>query len=136
MIRRTLMRRAYNAGDWAKARSIAMKLVHIPKEQTLARSIIIRSLYNEGKFDEVIQLNLQWEDRFAYLVEKINSPKSKSPADFSRIKRIQSEQPEPMVKIPFDENSVVDNFHQEGSRLWMRHPHAVSYTHLTLPTKA
>ena len=127
MIRRTLMRRAYNAGDWAKARSIAMKLVHIPKEKILARSFIIRSLYNEGKFDEVIQLNLQWEDRFAYLVEKINSPKSKSPADFSRIKRIQSEQPEPMVKIPFDENSVVDNFHQEGSRLWMRHPHGYVY---------
>ena len=84
MIRRTLMRRAYNAGHWSKARTIAMKLVHIPKEQILAQSIIIRSLYNE-EIDEVIQLNLQWEDRFAYLVEKINNPKSKSPADISRI---------------------------------------------------
>ena len=127
MIRRTLMRRAYNAGDWTKARSIARKLVHIPKEQNLAQSIIIRSLYNEGKFDEVIELNLQWEDRFAYLVEKINNPKSKSPVDFSRIKRIQSEQPEPKVKIPFDEKSVVNNFYQEGSRVWMRHPHGYTY---------
>ena len=73
MIRRTLMRRAYNGGRWAKARAIADKLLHIPKEQDLARSVIIRSLYNEGKFDELIELNDLWGNRFDYLLEKMNN---------------------------------------------------------------
>ena len=127
MIRRTLMRRAYNGGRWAKARAIADKLLHIPKEQDLARSVIIRSLYNEGKFDELIELNDLWGNRFDYLLEKMNNSQSNSSADISRLQRIQLEQPQPKTEIVFDEKSTINNFSQENNRVWMRHPHGYTY---------
>ena len=127
MIRRTLMRRAYNGGRWAKARAIANKLLHIPKEQELARSVIIRSLYNEGKFDELIELNALWGNRFDYLLENMNNSQSNSSADFSRRQRIQLEQPQPKTEIEFDGKSTINNFSQENNRVWMRHPHGYTY---------
>lgn len=127
MIRRTLMRRAYNGGRWAQARDIANKLLHIPKEQDLARSVIIRSLYNEGKFDELIELNDQWGNRFDYLLEKMNHSHSKSSADVSRLQKIQLEQPQPKTEFKFDEQSIVNNFSQEYNRVWMRHPNGYTY---------
>ena len=126
MIRRTLMRRAYNGGRWAQARAIANKLLNIPKEQELARSVIIRSLYNEGKFDELIELNDQWENRFDYLLENMNNSQSKSSADISRLQRILLDQPQPKTEFEFDEQSTANNFFQENNRVWMRHPHGSS----------
>ena len=127
MIRRTLMRRAYNGGRWAQARAIANKLLNIPKEQELARSVIIRSLYNEGKFDELIELNDQWENRFDYLLENMNNSQSKSSADISRLQRILLDQPQPKTEFEFDEQSTANNFFQENNRVWMRHPHGYTY---------
>jgi len=46
MIRRTLMRRAYNSGRWQHARHYAYQLISNPKEQPLARSVMIRSYRN------------------------------------------------------------------------------------------
>jgi hypothetical protein len=121
------MRRAYNGGQWARARNIAKKLLHIPKEQELARSVIIRSLYNEGKFDELIELNVQWGNRFDYLLEKMNNSQSKSSSDISRLRGIQLKQPQPKNTFEFDEQSTANNFSQENNRVWMRHPHGYTY---------
>ena len=50
MIRRTLMRRAYNKGNWEKAKFHAYKIINIPKEQQLARDVLIRSCWNQDDF--------------------------------------------------------------------------------------
>ena len=127
MIRRTLMRRAYNGGRWAQARAIANKLLHIPKEQEIARSIIIRSHYNEGSFDRVIELNTIWGNNFQDLVDRIRHPKMRTNLENQRIEKIYSSQPKPKTNKPFDENSMINNFHQEGCRVWMRHPKGYTY---------
>ncbi|MEZ8032630.1 MAG: hypothetical protein QMC44_03135, partial [Candidatus Poseidoniaceae archaeon] len=67
MIRRTLMRRAYNNGYWINARFHASKIIDSPKEQQLARSVMIRSYWNEENFHEVIRLNSLWENAFPKL---------------------------------------------------------------------
>ncbi|MFQ3317542.1 MAG: hypothetical protein ACI8T6_000976, partial [Candidatus Poseidoniaceae archaeon] len=47
------MRRAYNNGYWINARFHASKIIDSPKEQQLARSVMIRSYWNEENFHEV-----------------------------------------------------------------------------------
>jgi len=121
MIRRILARRAYNAGKWGKARSIANKLIQIPSEQSFARSVIIRAYYNEGQFGKVVELNNQWGNEFDYLVHRIKNPDIQNTEKLTRIKKIQLEQPEPKFKQEFNETCMVENFHQEGQRVWMRH---------------
>ena len=70
MIRRTLMRRAYNLGKWERARFYAFKIISKPKERYLARSVIIRSYWNEGDYSKVLELNKKWEYQFNDLVER------------------------------------------------------------------
>jgi len=72
MIRRTLMRRAYNNGDFEKAILHAFKIIDSPKEQKLARSVIIRSYWNQKIFSEVIRLNDQWGITFKHYQTKQN----------------------------------------------------------------
>ena len=88
MLRRFLMRRAYNNRKWGQARKIANEILTIPKERKLARSIIIRSYYNEGEFEMVIKLNSQWDGDFQYLVERIRDPEVRFEANSERIKKI------------------------------------------------
>ena len=127
MIRRLLMRRAYNSRDWNRARGIAERLLHIPKEQQLARSIIIRSHFNEGSFDRVIELNSTWDNKFQHLVDRIKHPKLRTQTENQRIKNIYSSLPKPANEKAFDAITMINNFHQEGARVWMRHPEGYTY---------
>jgi len=65
MFRRVLMRRAYNAGRYEAARSHARLLLTNPKERTLARSVMVRSYWNEQAFQALIKTASEWEDDLA-----------------------------------------------------------------------
>ena len=41
------MRRAYNRGDWENARKYAMKIIDDPREEKLAKSVVLRSYWNQ-----------------------------------------------------------------------------------------
>ena len=56
MIRRWLMRRAYNLGQWEVAKQQARLLLTKPKEMELARSVYIRSCWHLNSFEEVVEL--------------------------------------------------------------------------------
>ena len=56
------MRQAYNSGNYAKARHHARKILHVPKEENLARSVIIRSHWNEEHFEDIVNLLREWND--------------------------------------------------------------------------
>ena len=137
MIRRVLMRRAYNKGNWEKARYHAFKIVEQPKEQKLARSVIIRSYWNEENFTEVVHLNSLWEDGFQELSEKAKySLKKKRHSDYKthhpRILNIHKSQPIPQYhEKQWNPEDIASNFCQEGSRLWMVHPQG--WTHWDMP---
>jgi hypothetical protein len=137
VFRRLLMRRSYNRGEWSRARDHAQKLINLPKEQDLARSVIIRSLWNQEEYAEVIRLNRLWDHSFkelsqkaAYIlaqhdptVEKIHHP---------RIIALHSSQPEPVNhRLTWNQENMTKNFVQEGRRLWMVHPNG--WTHWDMP---
>ena len=103
MMRRFLMRRSYNKGQWSKARAYANKIIHLPKEQDLARSVVIRSYFNEGLFAEVIHFNQKWGFEFEHLSEKaayklsLLNPESQKVLD-PRIKNLHASQPTPRLE--------------------------------------
>jgi hypothetical protein len=133
MMRRFLMRRSYNKGQWSQARTHANKIIHLPKEQDLARSVVIRSYFNEGLFAEVIHCNQKWGFEFEHLSEKaayklsLLNPTSQKIFD-PRIKKLHASQPAPTHRdAEWDPVDLCDNFIQEKNRLWMRHPHGWTY---------
>jgi len=65
------MRHAYNSGKWAKARLFANKLLTKKGENTLAKSVVIRSYWNEGHLERVDELLAIWvEDDLDFLRDK------------------------------------------------------------------
>jgi hypothetical protein len=48
------MRRAYNKGDWKIAKHHASKIINTPKEQELARSVLIRACWNQKEYSEKV----------------------------------------------------------------------------------
>ena len=133
MIRRFLMRRAYNSGNWEKARNYALKIINRSKEQELARSVVIRSYWNQENYSQVIKLNLLWGNKFQELSERANyslqksiSPDSKS--YHPKVIKIQKNQPKPKTDSKkWNDEELVDNFWQEGTRLWMIHPNGWTF---------
>ena len=138
MIRRTLMRRAYNKGDWQTAKHHASKLTNIPKEQELARSVLIRACWNQEDYSELIHLNSIWGNAFQELSDKAeyslriqNSPDAKIHHPQNII--LHKSQPSPeKLDVEWNGEDMVQNFIQEGSRLWMIHPQG--WTHWDMPT--
>ena len=126
MIRRTLMRRAYNSGRWGRARHYAYQLISNPKEQPLARSVIIRSYWNEGDYEKVVELNEEWNHEFDELLHRNSKTvplnQDGEPSYSSKVEAWHRTQPKPLNDIDFDDRKMENNFIQEGHRLWMKHP--------------
>ena len=133
MIRRTLMRRAYNNGYWINARFHASKIIDSPKEQQLARSVMIRSYWNEENFHEVIRLNSLWGNAFPKLSElAVYSLNEQIPGNkkthHPKIRELHESQPTPNNSgQDWNSQDMTQNFLQEGNRLWMVHPHGWTY---------
>ena len=138
MIRRTLMRRAYNNGDFEKAIFHAFKIIDSSKEQKLARSVVIRSYWNQKIFSEVIRLNDQWGNRFQALSDQAKYSLSIQQPDGNRIHSpriiaLHESQPVPKnFELEWNSEDMTLNFFQEDCRLWMVHPHG--WTHWDMPT--
>jgi len=120
------MRRAYNSKQWERARYFANQIVSKPKEQRLARSVIIRSYWNEGNYEKVLELNEQWDHEFDELLRhnsKTASFNQDGEQSYSpKVVLWHSNQPTPSIEIEFDEEVMENNFIQEENRLWMKHP--------------
>ena len=132
MIRRTLMRRAYNKGNWDVAKNYAFQLKDIPKERELARSVLIRSHLNLGNYAEVIRLNSIWENSFDTLSQKaeysLDVQNNSKTVLHPKINELHNAQPSPEIsEIEWNEEDLAENFLQEQSRLWMIHPNGWTY---------
>jgi hypothetical protein len=126
MIRRWLMRRAYNLGQWEVAKQHAKLLLTKPNEMELARSVYIRSCWHLNSFDEVVDLNAKWDNVFGELAEKSNYKLAQIKGDTSiftsKIKRIHREAPCPKhLEIQWNDEDLISNFFQEENRVWMAH---------------
>ncbi|MDB2335586.1 hypothetical protein N9V31_02550 [Candidatus Poseidonia alphae] len=134
------MSRAYNSGRYAKARHHAIKILNVPKEQALARSVIVRSYWNEQDFETIVMLIREWNDSNLenYLQksidqlfllrdkgEKVNL--SLKGLHSKRHAPLQEQQPIPNTEIQWDSNKIMNNFFQEDARVWFRFPEGYCY---------
>ncbi|MFL2948770.1 MAG: DUF6395 domain-containing protein [Candidatus Poseidoniaceae archaeon] len=135
MFRRVLMRRAYNAGKWESARHHASALLSKQKNRQLARSIIVRSYWNEGRFQEVVDCTTDWMDALSqsYREQAIGrlavngGQKRLTPMKEQRLERLRSEQPTPIDSVEWSINDMTENFSQEENRVWFRYPEGYVY---------
>ena len=113
------MRRAYNSGDWENARKYAMKIIENPDEEKLAKSVVVRSYWNQNK---MVQLQIyldKWPD-----------------IDFEDIRRKvrnshKQAVPYPDFKKDWDSVDLPGNYIQEGEVLWLKTPN--SWVHWIMP---
>lgn len=135
MLRRLLMRRAYNAGRYVDARRHALLLLSNPKEAMLARSVIVRSFWNEQAFGALVEAGAKWDDDLsksyvALAQDRLTSPapgKALTPMKKSRLERLREEQPQPKISMEWNPEIMKENFSQEESRLWFRYPQGYVY---------
>ena len=135
MLRRVLMRRAYNTGRYEQARHHARLLLVKPKEVELARSVIVRSYWNEQSFDALVEAGAAWDDDLsksyvALAQERLTSPgarKALTPMKENRLERLRQAQPSPEHSMKWNPEHMAANFSQEGFRLWFRYPQGYVY---------
>jgi hypothetical protein len=140
MIRRTLMRRAYNSGNYVKARHHAGKIVDLPNEQKFARSVIIRSYWNQKEYEEIVRLLQDWKDsELSHFLQKsvdelifmknkgqnVSIPLTGFQSE--RYLRLQNHQPTPNAGRQWNSEHIIENFFQEGQRIWFRYPQNYCY---------
>lgn len=134
MLRRLLIRRAYNAGHWHTARHLALKTLDKKPNDLFARGIVIRSLWNEQDYLGVLQYKQIWEDEIAreYIrkAEDKTIPNSLTNGEIyvsHRYRDLHIQQPVPPQNIVWNTDVVEENFLQEGSRLWFRFEHGYTF---------
>ena len=114
-IRRWRIRRFYNAGEWKSAHELAEKELG-KKNHNFATDIILRSMYNRSRWEDVIAFAKQHPeaDTNSYVLkchrkitEKIEEAEGVPKPTFNRV---------------WNEIDLLENWVQEGSRLWLKHP--------------
>ena len=140
MLRRTLMRRAYNGGRWEVARGYARMLLDRPRERMLARSVMVRSFWNENKFAEILACSEGWDDQISLEYRSLardrleGATTSKTLTSFKKGKneRLREQQPTPAQPFEWNGQHPHLNFTQEGSRVWFRYPEGYVFWDLSL----
>lgn len=135
MLRRVMMRRAYNAGRWSAARHHARQLLNRPKELELARSVIVRSYWNEGLFEHLLASSEDWTDVISVnyrtmatdRLTELSQPNHLSESKMNRIERLRTAQPNPSHPFEWNATDQTRNFIQEENRVWFRYPEGYVY---------
>ncbi len=113
------MRRAYNRGDWENARKYAMKIIDDPREEKLAKSVVLRSYWNQNDMLKLQEYLDKWSD---IDLEDIRKRMQKS--QFIEI-------PSPNLKMVWNPEKLESNFTQDGNILWLKTPQ--SWVHWIMP---
>ena len=120
LINRVRMRRAYNSGNWEKSRFYANKLLTYTNETNLAKSVIVRSYWNEGDLERVGEMLAIWREKgLDFMREKYQDATSVPP--------MKNNPSEPGKKVEWNPDEIISNFVQEGDLLWMKTPNMWVY---------
>ena len=114
-IQRWRIRRLYNAGEWKNAHDLAEKELG-RKNHHFATDIIVRSMYNLSRWEDVIAFAKKHPEA------DTNGYVYKSHQRVSE--RIEAAEgvPKPISTQVWNEVDLLENWVQEGSRLWLKHP--------------
>ena len=113
------MRRAYNRGDWENARKYARKIIDDPREEKLAKSVVLRSYWNQNDMLKLQEYLDKWSD---IDLEDIRKRMQKS--QFIEI-------PSPNLKMVWNPEKLESNFTQDRNILWLKTPQ--SWVHWIMP---
>ena len=115
-LRRLRIRRLYNSGHFEKSLVYSTKELRSTINQAFAHDIILRSHYNLGQWEELIDFaSIHSEVKSNILVKKARAKmyvSSKSTSEFPALHKDEIWKPE----------TPIANWYQEDSRLWLRHP--------------
>ena len=107
------MRRAYNAGRYEEARRHARLLLSNPKERALARSVLVRSYWNEQAFETLVETAEHWDDELsqsyvALAQEQMSATPGKAltPMKESRLERLRDAQPQPKHSMEWNPDNM------------------------------
>ena len=114
-IRRWRIRRLYNAGEWNGAQKLAEKELG-RKNHHFAADIILRSMYNQSRWDDLISFAEQYPEA------DTNRYVSKSHQRVAEKIEAAEGMPRPKSTQMWNEVDILENWVQEGTRLWLRHP--------------
>lgn len=114
------MRRAFNSGNWEKSRFYANKLLTKTGESNLAKSVIVRSYWNESDLEKVGELLSLWrEEGLDFIREMYENATIAAP--------IENKPYAPEKKVEWNSDQIISNFLQEGNLLWMKTPNMWVY---------
>ena len=120
LIHRVKMRRAYNSGNWEKSRFYANKLLTKTGESNLAKSVIVRSYWNERDLEKVGELLAIWID------EGLDSVRAKYEKAINTTNP-KYEPPSRDTLVEWDSDNLVSNYFQDGNLLWLKTPNMWVY---------
>jgi len=131
IITRTRMRQAFNTGNWKKSRRLAFKLVETDNESELARSVIIRSYWNEKDYSYVEKFINLWPNSNLFEIEKLLPDRLEREHAPTISPNIPAIIPSPGIEREWNPDNLISNYYQEGSTLWLKTPE--TWAHWEMP---
>ena len=122
--RRWPIRKAYNAGDWSTAASLARREL-TTGNRAFARDIVLRSLYNQQAWQEVLDFISEHPEADDGTYER------RARLKLAQVEQAEQGEPTPDEDRPWNGDDLLSNWLQEGQRVWMRHPWG--WTHWDMP---
>jgi hypothetical protein len=114
--RRLRIRSAYNRNLFSEARVMAMNEIGDPTNHAFACDLVIRSLYNDERWEELIAFT----DTYSGMDS--GNYKEKAKWKLSVILGIETRVPENNVEKEWNPKDLLANWYQEDHLLWLRYP--------------
>ncbi len=130
VVGRWMLRRAYNAGNDAKAQRLAMKLIDKGHDALFAQDVLIRSLWRTSAYDKVLEFTKCWPEADFYGLGTQAAERLQGHRPIPRIRHGKTP-PRPLQTVEFSATDMVTNWHQIESDLWFQHPDG--WVHWTMP---
>ena len=115
-LRRLRIRSAYNRNLFSKARKMAAMEIDDKKNHAFACDLIIRSLYNDEMWEELISFTDTYPS-----MDKGNY-KEKAEWKLSVIPGIETRVPQKYTAEEWNPHDLLANWYQEDHLLWLRYP--------------
>ena len=113
--RRWPIRKAYNSGDWVAAADLARREL-ATGNRAFAQDIILRSLYNQQAWQEVLTFIRDHPEADDGTYER------RARLKLAQENQTEQGEPTPDDDRAWDEANLLANWMQEGHRVWLRHP--------------
>ena len=125
ILRAVMCRKLYNRKMYNAAINTATPLVKSKKYSKFAKDLILRSMYNLSLYEELVTKASFWnvpndEDIVARSFEVLWKEQPHLYPLPLRLVSLQNEQPLPIEMFDWNPDDQVENFKQEGKRVWFR----------------